>query len=469
MDEIGPADAPLPPLSGRLSREAALDLLAAADAMLAAGEYAKAGAYYGRVVGFDDSAVTAAALLGLGEARFRMDDEAAAVETWKAVLELGETPSTYPAWRNLAASYVRAGELGPAMRAYREADQRAPEADKAEIANRLGWLAKETGDSGSAKRYFSRARGDGPLIPFSTIVIAATVIVSLTVMFTAEGDDLMRVLWLDKAGVAAGEYWRLWTVTLVHSTSDVLPIHLIFNMYALWLAGPVVERWYGSWTFLAFYLICAAAGSVGSFLFGGDGPSVGASGAIFGLFGILLAAGRLHHPVDRASRGLVSQLGFLVLLNLVFGFASGGNIDNAAHIGGFLAGLWLGAIMPPTRVPTMSTLWSRPGRPASVGGRARPPTFVPALAFGALTVVLVAGIIVGTGSRTDTRALAVPRAASPPVPAVIQPGGPSPVDLSRCSARSSAGSPGPRSRRARRPRRSSMRCWPPRWRPASSR
>ena len=97
-----------------------------------------------------------------------MDDEDGAVETWKAVLELGETPSTYAVWRNLAAAYVRAGDLGPAMRAYREADQRAPEADKAEIASRLGWLAKETGDTGAAKRYFARARGDGPLMPFST-------------------------------------------------------------------------------------------------------------------------------------------------------------------------------------------------------------------------------------------------------------------------------------------------------------
>ena len=74
-------------------------------------------------------------------------------------------------------------------------------------------------------------------------------------------------------------------------------------MYALWLVGPIVERWYGSLRFLAFYLACAAAGSTASFVFGGDVPSVGASGAIFGLFGILLAAGRLHHPVDRQSRG----------------------------------------------------------------------------------------------------------------------------------------------------------------------
>ena len=374
MDDPGPADAPLAPPTGRLSRETALDLLASADALLAAGEFAKSAAYYQRVVGFDDSAVTAAALLGLGEARYRMDDEEGAVATWKSVLELGETPSTYPVWRNLAAAYVRSHELDPAMRAYREADRRAPDADKAEIATRLGWLAKETGDSGAAKRYFARARGDGPLIPMSTIVIAATVIVSLVALFTAEGEDLYRILWLDKADVAAGEYWRLWTVTLVHAD----PLHLFFNMYALFLAGPVVERWYGSVTFLLFYLACAAAGSVASFVFGGLGPAVGASGAIFGLLGVLLAASWLHHPFDRASRGLISQLGVLVLLNLAIGFLPGSNIDTAAHIGGFLAGFWFGALLPPTRVPTMSSFWQRPACPCRRTDRSgRRPTCPP--------------------------------------------------------------------------------------------
>ena len=406
MDEPGPPAAPrTPPPTGRLSREEALDLLGAADRLLGAGEFAKAGSYYQRVVGFDDSAVTAAALLGLGEARYRMDDEEGAVATWKAVLELGETPSTYAVWRNLAASYVRAGQIGPAMRAYREADTRAPAADKPEIANRLGWLAKESGDPGTAKKYFARARGDGPLIPFTYIIIAATTIVSLTVMLTAEGPDLLQVLWLDKAGVAAGEYWRLWTVTLVHSVADPIPIHLLFNMYALYLCGPIVERWYGSWTFLAFYLATAAAASVASFVFGGDAPAVGASGAIFGLFGVLLAADRLHHPVDRASRGLVGQLGFLVLINLIFGFASGGQIDNAAHLGGFFSGIWLGAVLPPTRVPTMSALW----QDGESGGRTldgRPPRYAPLIAYGVVAGVVVVGLVVGTDAREGIAAAA---------------------------------------------------------------
>jgi hypothetical protein len=170
-------------------------------------------------------------------------------------------------------------------------------------------------------------------------------------------------------------------------------------MYALYLAGTIVERWYGSIRFGAFYLACAAAGSTASFVFGGDAPSVGASGAVFGLFGILLAAGRLHHPVDPQSRGVVSQLMFLVLINIVFGFASGGSIDNAAHLGGLAAGLWLGALVPPTGVPTMSALWHRPGETRAAVGRATAPGYVMVLGLAIVGVVVVAGVAVGTNQR----------------------------------------------------------------------
>ncbi len=184
------------------------------------------------------------------------------------------------------------------------------------------------------------------------LLIAATVIVSLSALISDEGQFLFDLFQLDKEAVADGEYWRLFTVTLLHGSL----LHLFFNMYALYLAGPIVERWYGPVRFLLFYLACAAAGSVASFVFGGDAPSVGASGAIFGLFGLLLAAGRVHHPVDRRSRGLVGQLGMLIAINIVFGFAVTG-IDNAAHLGGLAAGLWIGALVPPTGVETMASMW----------------------------------------------------------------------------------------------------------------
>ena len=133
-----------------------------------------------------------------------------------------------------------------------------------------------------------------------------------------------------------------------------------------------------------------AAGSTASFVFGGDTPSVGASGAIFGLFGVLLAAGRVHRPVDHQSRGLVSQLMFLVLINIVFGFASGGSIDNAAHLGGLAAGLWLGALVPPTGVPTLSSLWQRSGAPGVAGaGVATAPGYVLAIGLAVVGIVVL--------------------------------------------------------------------------------
>ncbi len=398
-DAPPPTPSPDPSVGGRLSRDAALSLLQRGGDLLEAGEFGDAGVHFARVVGFDDPAITAAALLGLGEAHYRLNDEAAAVQTWSAIPALGETPSTYTAWRNLAAARVRDGDLDGAIDAYREADRRAPAEDKAEIANRLGWLAKETGDTRGSKRYFARGRGDAPRFTLTLLIIAVTSIVSLTAIFSTEGNKALFDLFeLDKPAVAAGEYWRLWSVTLLHV--DLL--HLAFNMYALYLAGTIVERWYGSIRFLCFYLACAAAGSTASFVFGGDIPSVGASGAIFGLFGILLAAGRIHHPVDRQSRAIMSQLLVLILINIAFGFASGGQIDNAAHLGGLAAGLWLGALVPPTGVPTLSSLWQRPGGARTGAGQATAPAYVVVLGLAVVGIVVAAGIAVGTNERTGS-------------------------------------------------------------------
>lgn len=391
---------PLDPMAidGPLSRQQATALLDVGADRLAAGDYAQAARAYQRVIGHHDADVTAAAFLGLGEALYRLDREEDAVTTWEQVLRLPETPATYPAWRNVAAARVRAGNLRGAMAAYREAERRAPAEDRAEIAARLGWLSKELGDSGASRRYFARARGESRFPPMSTIVLVVTVAVSLACMLTAAGETyLVPLLWLDKAAVADGEYWRLWTVTLVHGNL----LHLLFNMYALWLAGPLVERFYGSAQFLLIYLLTAAAGSIASFVFGGDIPSVGASGAVFGLFGVLLAATRTHDPmVDRSSRALLTQLGPLVLLNLVFGFMSGGSIDNAAHIGGLVAGLWLGWLLVPTGVPTIAGSFQRPTGMVTAGWRASPVLRIAGVL--ALAVVLLVGLIVGTQARGGT-------------------------------------------------------------------
>jgi rhomboid protease GluP len=384
-----------PPVDGPLSREQAVALLDRAAGLLADGEPAEAGRLYQRVIGHRDADITAAGLLGFGECLARLDREADAIEAWETIHELPPTPSTYLAWRNIAAARVRSGELRRALAAYTEADRLAPPEDKPEIASRLGWLSKELGDAQASRRWFARARGEGIATPVTFSIIGLTAAISLAGLTSGPaGAAITEALWLDKAGVADGEYWRLWSVTLVHGSL----LHLFFNMYALWLAGTITERFYGSATYLLMYLLCAAAGSVASFVFGGDIPSVGASGAVFGMFGVLLAAMRAHDPmVDRRTRSILVQLGPLVAINLVLGFLVAG-IDNAAHIGGLLAGIWLGALMVPTGIPTLT------GAPDPATGTASWRTSRTLRWAGvlALVVVLLVGLVIGTRARGGT-------------------------------------------------------------------
>lgn len=385
-DRLSPDSLGVLDQSGPLTRDAAQAALARARDLMISADYLDAARLYQRVVGFNDAAVTGAAMVGLGEALHRMDRDEQALGQWEAATELAENEHTYAAWRNVAAARVRAGDLRGALNAYREADRRAPRDDKAEIANRMGWLSKELGDKGAAGRYFSRARGDAG---FSAAlgVIGITVLVSLLADFIPpQTIDLFAILQLDKPAMAASiqDAYRLWTVTLVHAPLQEMPLHLVFNMYALYLAGPFVERLYGRAGFLFLYLATAAGGSLASFAFGRAALGVGASGAIFGLFGLLIAVQYIHRPMlDRGSRAFMGQLIGLVILNLILGFAMGG-IDNWAHIGGLITGLWLGLLLAPRNIPTMRSLWMRPGP--------TPGTIVPALGSVGMSATRVAGL-----------------------------------------------------------------------------
>lgn len=350
---------------GPLSRAAALAALDHAAELMSTADFVDAARLYQRVIGFDDPGVTAAALLGLGQALHRIDDEPAALGAWEEVTRLPDTPATYPAWREIAGARVRGGDLRGALAAYGEAERRAPAADKVEIASRLGWLSKELGDTRAAGKYFSRARGGDVAAYLTLVIIGITVVVSLVAdVAGSDGGRVFTALQLDKVALAHGELWRLWTVTLVHAPLDQNPLHLLFNMYALWIVGPVVERWYGRARFLLLYLVFAAGGSLMSFAMSTrpeDQLAVGASGAIFGLFGLLVAARYIHRPLlDRGTRAFMGQLVALIVLNLVIGFTTPG-IDNWAHIGGLVSGLWLGVLLPPAGVPTLRSMWLRQG------------------------------------------------------------------------------------------------------------
>lgn len=165
------------------------------------------------------------------------------------------------------------------------------------------------------------------------------------------------------SGVDDGGWWRLITSVFLHTSV----LHILFNMYALWLFGPLLERYLGYARFLALYLTCGVAGSVAVlYLSDPDRPTLGASGAIFGLFGAAMVI--LHARGEN-----VSQLLLLLGINLVITFTVS-NISWQGHLGGLAAGLALGAVFA----------YAPRGRR----------TTVQLLAFGALWVAMLAAVAV---------------------------------------------------------------------------
>jgi rhomboid protease GluP len=140
----------------------------------------------------------------------------------------------------------------------------------------------------------------------------------------------------------SGEWWRLLTNVFVHGGV----IHIGFNMWCLWNLGQLSESLYGRWTYAALYLLCGLGASLASVAWHPGTPSVGASGAIFGLAGALIAAFKLgEFSVPRAAlSGTLRSLAMFVFYNLILGAAIG-TTDNAAHVGGLITGLILGALI----------------------------------------------------------------------------------------------------------------------------
>ncbi len=137
--------------------------------------------------------------------------------------------------------------------------------------------------------------------------------------------------------ILLGQFWRLLTPALLHGSI----LHLALNMYALYVLGRRMERFYGHWRFLALYWLSAFAGNVLSFVLT-PAPSLGASTAIFGLLsaeGIFILQNRKLFGKVRTNQ-MLGNLAFILLVNLSYGFMPGTNIDNMGHIGGFLGGLF---------------------------------------------------------------------------------------------------------------------------------
>ena len=211
-------------------------------------------------------------------------------------------------------------------------------------------------------RRLSRAITPG-VLTIIVITAAAYLLQRLDPQFTIRFAHISQL-------VEQGEWWRPVTAAFLHSRSV---LHILFNMYALYLFGPRLERQVGTGAFAGLYLASALAGGV-AFQYLSEGAAVGASGAIFGLFGAVLVG---TYPLRRVPQGaeqfqrLLLLLGINLALPLIVP-----SIAWEAHVGGLVMGM------------TVTALWQRipPGPTKALKGR----VIVYGLALLALLLIVLA-------------------------------------------------------------------------------
>jgi membrane associated rhomboid family serine protease len=212
---------------------------------------------------------------------------------------------------------------------------------------------KQTPAQRKAERRWSRPRavatyGGRPVVTYA--IIAITAFAFLLGLIPGFG-DLVRgslLFWAPSIYPTLPvpfQPWTVLTVALVHSSFW----HIGLNMLALWLIGRSLEPLLGRWRFLTLYLLSTLGGSVAVALLSFPTQVVGASGAIFGLFGALLVIGR-HLGAN------VTGIAIILGLNLVIGFIPGFNVSWQAHVGGLVVGALVGLIFSVTRSPRRRAL-----------------------------------------------------------------------------------------------------------------
>lgn len=192
-----------------------------------------------------------------------------------------------------------------------------------------------------------RSGGGGPVqirgsrsAPAATraILIILVAIFGIQMVFGSTGTvSLVNLGALQPYLVASGEWWRLFTAMFLHASL----LHIAFNGYALFLFGSMVENIFGWRRFVGIYLITGFLASITTYAFGRlDIVGVGASGAIFGVFGSFVAY-NLRRRNTAQGRAALRWAATLILLNTVLAFGIS-NVDWRAHLGGLVAGIAVG-------------------------------------------------------------------------------------------------------------------------------
>jgi rhomboid protease GluP len=196
-------------------------------------------------------------------------------------------------------------------------------------------------------------RRRAPHVPVTKALLAANGLVFVAMLLFGgaglwQSTNGVQLAWGANFGPATqdGQWWRLASAMFLHFGAW----HLAMNMWALWDAGQLVERMYGSLRFAAIYAVSGVLGNLLSLVIQGDrAVSGGASGAMFGVFAALLVfLWRARRTLQaREFRWLFWGAAGFTAVAIVFGFLVPG-IDNAAHSGGFLAGLLCGLLLAPS-------------------------------------------------------------------------------------------------------------------------
>ncbi len=198
------------------------------------------------------------------------------------------------------------------------------------------------------------------LIGVIAAVFVGEIIYGYTAFDTWDGPNNLNVLVGMGAKVnqlvAAGEFWRLFTAMFLH----IGVMHLLFNLYALYAIGSLVEAYYGHIRFLAIYLVGGLFGSLASYGFS-PAISAGASGAVFALTGALaLFLYRYRENLGARGRVMLQNMLLIIVINLVFGMVGSG-IDNWGHMGGLVGGVLVAwGLMPRYQVPSTVRLGDQP-------------------------------------------------------------------------------------------------------------
>ncbi|WP_250628075.1 rhomboid family intramembrane serine protease [Pinirhizobacter soli] len=262
------------------------------------------------------------------------------------ILQLRNSAGTFFSIRITASSTLAAARLASRLPAHQTPEFAVASAERSEFHERL--------DALSPKAIAV------PVLVGINIVVFIAMCVSGVGIFTVDGNAVLS--WGSNYGplTAGGQWWRLLSNMFVHFGV----IHVSLNMWALYASGRTVERLFGTGRFIVLYLFAGIAASMVSLLWNQTVNSAGASGAIFGVFGGMLAFvmnKRNEVPQSVMIEHRNSTLGFAAY-SLFYGVAHTG-VDNAAHIGGLVSGLAMGFVLarPLTsearRAPRPASFW----------------------------------------------------------------------------------------------------------------